>query len=156
MTTTSTKGPAAPPEHSGSPVMRRPHDERRLPWFHLVLTGLAGLLVAIALLAIFDALSIPAAILLGFVLHLAFGYLYSRIREGRRWATDRLMTLVVIGAFAIAMFPLVSLLWAVIGRGLTRVLAAAPRPSPSGPPTCPGSSAAQRPEAWSMRPSAPS
>jgi len=128
MTTTSTKGPAAPPEHSGSPVMRRLHDERRLPWFHLVLTGLAGLLVAIALLAIFDALSIPAAILLGFVLHLAFGYLYSRIREGRRWATDRLMTLVVIGAFAIAMFPLVSLLWAVIGRGLTRVLAAAPSP----------------------------
>ncbi|MGO1976369.1 phosphate ABC transporter permease PstA [Brachybacterium tyrofermentans] len=128
MTTTSTKGPAAPPEHSGSPVMRRPHDERRLPWFHLVLTGLAGLLVAIALLAIFDALSIPAAILLGFVLHLAFGYLYSRIREGRRWAMERLMTLVVIGAFAIAMFPLVSLLWAVIGRGLTRVLAAAPSP----------------------------
>ncbi|GAA1289061.1 MULTISPECIES: phosphate ABC transporter permease PstA [Brachybacterium] len=106
----------------------RPGEERRLPWYHLVVTGLAGLLVAIALLAIFDVLTVPSAILLGFVLHLLFGYTYSRIREGRRWAMDRLMTLVVIGAFAIAMFPLFSLLWAVVGKGLVRVIAAAPTP----------------------------
>ncbi|WP_193107315.1 phosphate ABC transporter permease PstA [Brachybacterium sp. FME24] len=110
-----------------APTMRS-KEERRLPWYHLVVTGLAGLLVAIALLAIFDALSIPGAILLGFVFHLLFGYTYSRIREGRRWAMERLMTLVVIGAFAIAMFPLLSLLWEVVGRGLVRVVAAAPTP----------------------------
>ncbi|MBB5830440.1 phosphate ABC transporter permease PstA [Brachybacterium aquaticum] len=109
------------------PTMRTT-DERRLPWYHLVFTGLAGLLVAIAILAIAGALSIPGAILLGFVLHLLFGYLYSRVREGRRWAMDRLVTLVVIGAFAIAMFPLISLMWEVISRGLVRVVKAAPTP----------------------------
>ncbi|GAA1489247.1 phosphate ABC transporter permease PstA [Brachybacterium sacelli] len=115
------------PTSEHTPTMRSPN-ERRLPWYHLVFTGLGGLLIAIAALAIVDALSIPGAILLGFVLHLALGYLYSRIREGRRWAMERLMTLLVIGAFAIAMFPLLSLLWEVIARGLVRVVAAAPTP----------------------------
>lgn len=106
--------------------VHRPHDERRLPWFHLVGTGLAGLLVAIAVLSLADALSVAGAILLGFLLHLLFGWVYSLVREGPRWAMDRLVTLLVIGAFAVAMFPLVSLLWEVIRRGLTRVLAAKP------------------------------
>ena len=108
------------------PLVHRPRDERRLPWYHLVFTGLAGLLVAIAVLAIVGALSVTSAILLGFVLHLLFGWGSSLLREGPRWATDRLMTLLVIGAFAISMFPLVSLLWSVISRGLVRVVAAKP------------------------------
>lgn len=111
-----------------APPSVRSTDERRLPWYHLIFTGLAGLLVAVAVLSIFDALSVASAILLGFVLHLLFGWLYSLLREGPRWAKDRLMTLLVIGAFAISMFPLLSLLWAVIGRGLARVLAAKPDP----------------------------
>lgn len=110
-----------------SPTVRS-SDERRLPWYHLIFTGLAGLLVAVAALAIFDALSVASAIMLGFVLHLLFGWGYSLLREGPRWAMDRLMTLLVIGAFAIAMFPLLSLLWEVISRGLTRAIAAKPTP----------------------------
>ena len=110
------------------PPSVRSADERRLPWYHLIFTGLAGLLVAVAVLAIFDALSVASAILLGFVLHLLFGWTYSLLREGPRWAMDRLMTLLVIGAFAIAMFPLLSLLWEVISRGLTRAIAAKPTP----------------------------
>ncbi len=106
--------------------VHRPHDERRLPWYHLIFTGLTGLLVAIAGLAIVDALSIASAIVVGFLLHLLFGWVYSLVREGPRWAMDRLVTLLVIGAFAVAMFPLLSLLWEVIRRGLTRVLAAKP------------------------------
>ncbi|MGP9539892.1 phosphate ABC transporter permease PstA, partial [Brachybacterium sp. AOP43-C2-M15] len=43
-------------------------------------------------------------------------------------AMDRLMTLLVIGAFAISMFPLLSLLWEVVSRGMTRVIAARPSP----------------------------
>jgi len=121
----STTAPA-PSRPTSSSAPRRLAEERRLPWYHLVFTGLAGLLVAVAALAIFDALSVTSAILLGFVLHLLFGWGYSLLREGPRWATDRLMTLLVIGAFAISMFPLVSLLWSVIARGLTRVLAAKP------------------------------
>ena len=111
-----------------APPTMRSSDERRLPWYHLVFTGLAGLLVAVAVLAIFDALSVASAIMLGFGLHLLFGWGYSLLREGPRWAMDRLMTLLVIGAFAIAMFPLLSLLWEVISRGLTRAIAAKPTP----------------------------
>lgn len=109
-------------------TIMRPANERRLPWYHLIYTGIAGLVLATAILAVLDALSIPAAMLLGFVLHLTIGYVYSRVREGRRWAMDRLMTLIVIGAFAIAMFPLLSLLWEVISRGLVRVAQASPTP----------------------------
>ena len=109
-----------------APPTVRSSDERRLPWYHLIFTGLAGLLVAVAALAIFDALSVASAIMLGFLLHLLFGWGYSLLREGPRWAMDRLMTLLVIGAFAISMFPLLSLLWEVISRGLTRAIAAKP------------------------------
>ncbi|ASK65346.1 phosphate ABC transporter, permease protein PstA [Brachybacterium avium] len=108
--------------------MRRPRDERRLPWYHLVLTGLAGLLVAVVGLSLVDALSVASAIIVGFLLHLLLGWAYSLLREGPRWAKDRLMTLLVIGAFAVAMFPLASLLWEVVRRGMTRVIAARPDP----------------------------
>src|SRR5699024_4471096 len=108
--------------------LRRPHDERRLPWYHLLFTGLAGLLIAVAGLALVDALSVGSAIVLGFLLHLLLGWLYSLLREGPRWAADRLVTLLVIGAFAVAMFPLLSLLWEVVRRGMTRVIAAKPSP----------------------------
>ncbi len=108
--------------------LRRPHDERRLPWYHLLFTGLAGLLIAIAGLAILDALSLGSAIVVGFLLHLLLGWLYSLLREGPRWAADRLITLLVIGAFAVAMFPLLSLLWEVVRRGMTRAIAAKPAP----------------------------
>src|SRR5699024_7551882 len=108
--------------------LRRPHDERRLPWYHLLFTGLAGLLIAIAGLAILDALSLGSAIVVGFLLHLLLGWLYSLLREGPRWAADRLITLLVIGAFAVAMFPLLSLLCEVVRRRLTRAIAAKPAP----------------------------
>lgn len=110
------------------PTMMRASGERRLPWYHLVFTGLAGAAVAAVVLLAFDAFSIPALMLLGFILHLLFGYVYSWIREGRRWAMDRLMMLIVIGAFALAMFPLVSLLWEVLSRGGARLIRASPTP----------------------------
>ncbi|MCT2178567.1 phosphate ABC transporter permease PstA [Brachybacterium muris] len=110
------------------PTMMRASGERRLPWYHLVFTGLAGAAVAAVVLLAFDAFSIPALMLLGFILHVLFGYVYSWIREGRRWAMDRLMMLIVIGAFALAMFPLVSLLWEVLSRGGARLIQASPTP----------------------------
>src|SRR5699024_10879165 len=117
--------PTTPSEQQ--PMMRRA-DERRLPWYHLVYTGIAGLVLDTAILAVFDALSIASAILPGVYLHLTIGYLSSRLREGRRWAMDRLMTLIVIGACAIAMFPLLSLLWEVTSRGLLPVVQASSTP----------------------------
>ncbi|GAB4094951.1 phosphate ABC transporter permease PstA [Brachybacterium horti] len=102
--------------------------ERRLPLWHLLLTGAASLVLAALVLATFGNLSIVGVILLGYVLHLVVTYVYSRVREGRRWAADRVVMLLVIGAFAIALFPLLSLLWKVIVEGGSRVVKAAPQP----------------------------
>lgn len=92
-------------------------EERRLPVWHLVLTGVASLLIAALILVIADSFSLFGAVILGFVVHLVVAYIYSRVREGRRWAKDRVMTLMVVGTFVIAMFPLVSLLVEVTVRG---------------------------------------
>lgn len=43
--------------------------------------------------------------------------LWSALVEGRRKATDRLVTVLVTSAFALAMFPLVSILYTVISKG---------------------------------------
>jgi phosphate transport system permease protein len=48
-------------------------------------------------------------------------YVLSRVTEGRRKATDRLVTAVVTSAFGIAMVPLVSLVWEVVSRGAPRL-----------------------------------
>lgn len=48
---------------------------------------------------------------------------WSTVVEGRRKATDRLVTVLVTSAFALAMFPLVSILYTVISKG-TKVLSA--------------------------------
>lgn len=45
-------------------------------------------------------------------------YLWSRAVEGRRRAFDRLATFVIIAAFALALVPLLSLLFEVVKRGL--------------------------------------
>jgi phosphate transport system permease protein len=45
----------------------------------------------------------------------------ARAVEGRRKATDRLVTCLVYGAFLLAMVPLVSLVWTVVGNGLARL-----------------------------------
>jgi phosphate transport system permease protein len=48
-------------------------------------------------------------------------YAASRIREGRRKATDRLVTCVVTTAFGLAMVPLASLVYEVVSRGIERL-----------------------------------
>ncbi|PWH06532.1 phosphate ABC transporter permease PtsA [Brachybacterium endophyticum] len=96
--------------------------ERRLPWYHLLVTALASIALAAVVLVLLDSFSIGALVVLGYVLHLVVGYSYARAREGRRWAADRLVTLLVLGAFAVAMIPLVSLLWEVVARGLDKLL----------------------------------
>ena len=47
-------------------------------------------------------------------------YLASRIIEGKRKSADRLVTILVTGAFALAVVPLISLAWTVIERGAAR------------------------------------
>lgn len=96
--------------------------ERRLPWWHLLVTAAASIAIAVAILAGTGHLGLGGVVVLGFLLHLGVGYTYSRIREGARWAADRLMMLLVIGAFALAMIPLVSLLVEVVSRGAKKLV----------------------------------
>jgi phosphate transport system permease protein len=48
-------------------------------------------------------------------------YVLSRVVEGPRRATDRLVTCLVVSAFGLAMVPLVSLVWEVVRRGVERL-----------------------------------
>jgi phosphate transport system permease protein len=54
------------------------------------------------------------------VVNAAATYLISRVVEGPRKATDRLVTVLVTGAFLVAMVPLVSVVVTVLANGLAR------------------------------------
>ena len=58
---------------------------------------------------------------LGFTLYMVVTYLISRSIEGRRKATDRMVTGWVTAAFSLAVIPLVSLTWTVVEKGLNRL-----------------------------------
>lgn len=91
------------------------------------LPRMAPLLVAVVALA---AAALPMLllgwgpvrwILLAGVIHVVALPLWARVVEGPRGATDRLVTGLVWSACAIAIVPLVSLLWTVVDRGLPRI-----------------------------------
>ena len=59
--------------------------------------------------------------LVGFSLFMVLTYVISRSVEGRRKATDRMVTGWVTAAFSLAVIPLVSLTWTVVEKGLNRL-----------------------------------
>jgi phosphate transport system permease protein len=105
----------APPE-TGGLVERR----RRLPRFTVPGLFLLGALVGVGLSAV-TGFSLVLAAVYAVVLGTLAVYVVSRSVEGSRKALDRLITSVVTTAFAIAMVPLVSLVWTVLSRGLHRL-----------------------------------
>ena len=64
--------------------------------------------------------NLVAVAVVGFALYMVGTYLLSRSIEGRRKATDRMVTGWVTAAFALAVIPLVSLTWTVVEKGLNR------------------------------------
>jgi phosphate transport system permease protein len=66
-------------------------------------------------------LGIVGAVILGGVAYLVALPVWSLVIEGRRGATDRLMTGLIWTSFAIAVVPLVSLIWRVIAKGADRI-----------------------------------
>jgi phosphate transport system permease protein len=93
-----------------------------LPWLLLV-----GSLLLSATLFLLIWLADPAgeypiagAIFVGVVAYGAALYLLSRLVEGPRPATNRLVTTLVVLAFVIALLPLISLLFTVVTNGLAR------------------------------------
>lgn len=64
--------------------------------------------------------NIAGTVLLGVVLYAVALYVASRLVEGERRALDRLVTTLVVGAFTIALLPLISLLFTVVTKGSNR------------------------------------
>jgi phosphate ABC transporter permease subunit PstA len=93
--------------------------ERRLPRFAPLGLFLAGVAVGAGLSAL-TGFSVTSTVIYGVVLGTLAVYIASRIVEGPRKGTDRLVTCLVTTAFAIAMIPLISLVWTVLENGLAR------------------------------------
>jgi len=93
---------------------------RHLPRFAALGLFVAGVVIG-ALLTLPSGFSIALTVVYGVVLGTLAVHLVSRSVEGRRKATDRLVTTVVTSAFAIAMVPLVSLIYTVLDNGLGRL-----------------------------------
>jgi len=88
-------------------------------WFlQGVVAGAA--LLALTVLVATGSFTIALLFVLTAALAIPAAYIWSRLTEGRRQATDRLMTLSICAAFGIALAPLISLLYQVIKRGLPR------------------------------------
>ena len=83
--------------------------------------GILGVAVAVAVASYFllDN-NLAAPVVVGFLLYVVPIYLLSRVREGKRRATDRGWTAVVTLAFIIAIIPLVSLVVTVVVEGAAR------------------------------------
>jgi phosphate transport system permease protein len=115
MQATPTQAPAGP---SGpNPPVR---SQRRLPHLAPLALYAAGVLVGAALSAV-TGFSIVLTLVYGVVLGTLAVYAASRAVEGRRKATDRLVTCVVTTAFGVAMIPLVWLAYTVVSRGAARL-----------------------------------
>ncbi|WP_278258653.1 hypothetical protein [Nocardioides convexus] len=81
----------------------------------------AGIAVALALLLIVLGTGVVGGVLIGAIVYLAALPLWSLFVEGRRGATDRMMTGLIWATFLVAVVPLVSLLWRVISKGAGRI-----------------------------------
>jgi phosphate transport system permease protein len=102
----------APPSRTSLPLTP-PRLPNRAP-------ALVGVLAVCAsgLLAMLAGWGIAAFVALAAVLFLVFLPLWSLSIEGRRGATDRLMTSLVWTSFGVAVIPLVWLIWTVLKNGL--------------------------------------
>ncbi len=80
----------------------------------------ASLVLVGVLLAISGSFGIGLFVFLSAIVFGLATYVVSRVVEGGRKATDRLVTIVVTVAFLIALIPLVSVVVTVVGNGLAR------------------------------------
>lgn len=76
-----------------------------------------GVAVAGGILAFAAGLSIAQAVLVTWALFLALP-IWSALVEGRRKATDRVVTFFVYSAFTLALLPLASIIWTVVSKGV--------------------------------------
>ncbi len=96
--------------------------QARLPRFAPALVAVVSIAAA-ALPVLFLGWGLIAWALLAGTIHLVALPAWARAVEGRRAATDRMVTGLVWAACVVAIVPLVSLLWTVVERGAPRVSA---------------------------------
>jgi phosphate transport system permease protein len=109
-------------EETGAGATALPPVERvgRLPRWTATGIFVVLALVAVLLREVTDLGVVPLVLLVA-VLGTIAVVGSSRLVEGRRKSTDRFVTCLVVGAFALAMVPLVSLLATVISKGVHRL-----------------------------------
>ena len=91
------------------------------PWIILgAAIAVSAVIFGVMALAAGDGFNWGGALLVGALLYIPSIWLFSTLVEGRRRATDRLVTALVTGAFVLAMIPLISLTITVITFGLNR------------------------------------
>jgi phosphate transport system permease protein len=83
-------------------------------------TVLGGAVVVTLLLWQVLSLHLALALVAGYLVYLLAVYTTFRVVAGSRVATDRFMRGLMYGAFVVALLPLSSLLWTVIGEGAAR------------------------------------
>jgi phosphate transport system permease protein len=115
MSQTMATRPSTPPPLTGGAGPKG-----RLPrWARWAVFG--GALVVVAGIGLPAGLGLALVVLFTAVLGTLALFVLSRAVEGRRTAKDRLVTCVVVSAFALAMLPLVSLVYEVVSRGIARL-----------------------------------
>jgi phosphate ABC transporter permease subunit PstA len=102
-----------------APQPRPVRVERKLPRFAPLGLFLLGIALGAALSAV-TGFSVTSTVIYGVVLGTVLVYVATRAVQGRRKATDRLVTCLVTTAFGIAMVPLISLVYTVLDKGLAR------------------------------------
>ena len=116
---TTRTGQPHPAEEAGT-AAHLPLTAPRLPrWAGWLVAAVA--LAAAALVSLTLGWSLPVAVVLAIVLFAVGLPAWSALVENSRAAKDRLVTTLVWTAFAIAMVPLVSLMWTVIANGIGAV-----------------------------------
>jgi phosphate transport system permease protein len=110
----------SPPPVRGARSAAPEAARRRLPRRAPLGLFAAGALVGVLLAALTGG-NVALAVLYAAILGTLAVYGVSRAVDGRRYATDRLMTCLVTAAFLIAMIPLVSLVWEVVRNGAKRL-----------------------------------
>jgi phosphate transport system permease protein len=89
-------------------------------WAPASLFASALVVSALFLLIVAAGVPLPGLAVLTVTLYVVGIYALARRVEGRRRAFDRVVTAVVTAAFALAMVPLVSVLWTVLDNGVAR------------------------------------
>lgn len=121
-TPTSVQGPAGPPQISERTSRRSSLTQNVLPsWLWMALLGAAVVLGA-ALSALLG-FNLATWFIFTAVIYVVSSYIVTRTRVNRRRATDALWMNLIYLAFALAILPLISVIWSVASVGIQGLMA---------------------------------